>query len=113
MKTHALRLSRTKNLHFAIAPFPRFSAIAQQDLQAIHRIRSELVRQRTAKANQIKGSLAEYGIVVGRQVATLRRALPELLENAENGLSFDFRALLDDLRQDLIRLDEREEEMSQ
>ena len=87
--------------------------IAQQDLQAIHRIRSELVRQRTAKANQIKGSLAEYGIVVGRQVATLRRALPELLENAENGLSFDFRALLDDLRQDLIRLDEREEEMSQ
>ena len=26
MKTHALRLSRTKNLHFAVAPFPRFSA---------------------------------------------------------------------------------------
>ena len=46
-------------------------------------------------------------------MATLRRALPELLENAEKGFSFDFRALLDDLRQDLIRLDEREEEMSQ
>lgn len=93
--------------------FVSVKTIAQQDLQAIHRIRSELVRQRTAKANQIRGLLAEYGIVVGRQVATLRRALPELLENAENGLSFDFRALLDDLRQDLIRLDEREEEMSQ
>jgi len=26
VKTHALGLSRTKNLHFAIAPFPRFSA---------------------------------------------------------------------------------------
>jgi transposase len=87
--------------------------IAQQDLQAIHRIRSEVVRQRTAKVNQIRGLLAEYGIVVGRHVATLRRALPELLENAENGLSFDFRTLLDDLWQDLIRLDEREEEMSQ
>lgn len=93
--------------------FVSVKTIAQQDLQAIHRIRSELVRQRTAKANQIRGLLAEYGIVVGRQVATLRRSLPELLENAENGLSFDFRALLDDLRQDLIRLDEREEEMSQ
>jgi transposase len=93
--------------------FVSVKTIAQQDLQAIHRIRSELVRQRTAKANQIRGLLAEYGIVVGRQVATLRRALPEVLENAENGLSFDFRALLDDLRQDLIRLDEREEEMSQ
>ena len=85
--------------------------IAQQDLQAIHRIRSELVRQRTAKVNQIRGFLAEYGLVVGRQVATLRRALPELLENAENGLSFDFRGLLEDLRQDLIRLDERVAEM--
>ena len=93
--------------------FVSVKTIAQQDLQAIHRIRSELVRQRTAKVNQIRGLLAEYGLVVGRQVATLRRALPELLENTENGLSFDFRALLDDLQQDLIRLDEREGEMSQ
>jgi len=93
--------------------FVSVKTIAQQDLQAIHRIRSAVVRQRTAKVNQIRGLLAEYGLVVGRQVATLRRALPELLENAEIGLSFDFRTLLDDLRQDLIRLDEREEEMSQ
>ncbi|MDE1863716.1 MAG: IS110 family transposase [Thaumarchaeota archaeon] len=57
--------------------FVSVKTIAQQDLQAIHRIRSELVQQRTAKANQIRGLLAEYGIVVGRQVATLRRALPE------------------------------------
>ena len=91
--------------------FVSVKTIAQQDLQAIHRIRSELVRQRTAKVNQIRGFLAEYGLVVGRQVTTLRRALPELLEDAENGLSFDFRALLEDLRQDLIRLDERVAEM--
>jgi transposase len=91
--------------------FVSVKTIAQQDLQAIHRIRSELVRQRTAKVNQIRGFLAEYGLVVGRQVATLRRTLPELLEDAENGLSFDFRALLEDLRQDLIRLDERVAEM--
>jgi transposase len=91
--------------------FVSVKTIAQQDLQAVHRIRSELVRQRTAKVNQIRGFLAEYGLVVGRQVATLRRALPELLEDAENGLSFDFRALLEDLRQDLIRLDERVAEM--
>jgi len=85
--------------------------IAPQDLQAIHRIHSELVRQRTAKVNQVRGLLAEYGLVVDRQVATLRRALPELLENAEIGLSFDFRGLLEDLRQDPIRLDERVAEM--
>ena len=39
--------------------FVSVKTIAQQDLQAIHRIRSELVRQRTAKANQIRGLLAE------------------------------------------------------
>lgn len=54
--------------------FVSVKTIAQQDLQAIHRIRSELVRQRTAKVNQIRG-------------------------------------LLEDLRQDLIRLDERVAEM--
>jgi len=76
--------------------FVSIKTIAQQDLQAIHRIRSELIRQRTAKVNQIRGLLSEYGLVVGRQVATLRRSLPELLEDAENGLSFDFRVLLED-----------------
>ena len=49
--------------------FVSVKTIAQQDLQAIHRIRSELVRQRTAKVNQIRGFLAEYGLVVDRQVA--------------------------------------------
>ena len=91
--------------------FVSIKTIAQQDLQAIHRIRTELVRQRTAKANQIRGLLSEYGLVVGRQVATLRRSLPELLEDVGNGLSFDFRALLEDLRQDLLRLDKRVAEM--
>ena len=91
--------------------FVSIKTIPQQDLQAIHRIRSELVRQRTAKVNQIRGLLSEYGLVVGRQVATLRRSLPELLEDAGNGLSFDFRVLLEDLRQDLIRLDKRVAEM--
>jgi transposase len=95
-------------------PNMRFVAaktVAQQDLQAVHRIRSELVRQRTAKVNQIRGLLAEYGVVVGRRVETLRRALPELLEDAGNNLSVDFRALLEAMRQDLIYLDKRVAEL--
>jgi transposase len=91
--------------------FVAVKSIAQQDLQAVHRVRSELVRQRTAKANQIRGLLAEYGLVVGRRVETLRRALPELLEDGGNGLSFDFRALLEGMRQDLVGLDKRVAEM--
>jgi transposase len=46
--------------------FVTVKTVAQQDMQAVHRIRNELVRQRTAKVNQIRGLLAEYGIVIGR-----------------------------------------------
>ncbi|MCH9637992.1 MAG: transposase [Betaproteobacteria bacterium] len=35
--------------------FVSIKTVDQQDMQAIHRIRSELVKQRTAKGNQISG----------------------------------------------------------
>jgi transposase len=91
--------------------FVAVKTIEQQDIQTVHRIRSGLVQQRTAKVNQIRGFLAEYGIVVERRVEKLRKALPLLLEDAENGLSLDFRALLQSLQQDLIALDDRASEM--
>ena len=55
--------------------------------------------------------LGEYGLVVGQRVDVLRSALPLLLEDAENGLTADFRELLQGLQQDLIKLDERVDEM--
>jgi len=91
--------------------FVAIKTIAQQDTQAMHRIRSELVQQRTAKVNQIRGLLAEYGIVVGRRVDVLRHALPQLLEDADNGLTADFRVLLEGLKQDLVTLDERVDDL--
>ena len=91
--------------------FVAIKTIAQQDIQAIHRIRSELVHQRTAKVNQIRGLLGEYGLVVGQRIDVLRNALPLLLEDAGNGLTLDFRELLQGLQQDLIKLDERVAEM--
>ena len=36
----------------------------QQDIAALHRVRSQLVKNRTALANQIRGLLGEYGITV-------------------------------------------------
>ena len=95
-------------------PNMRFVAVksaAQQDVQALHRIRSELVRQRTAKANQIRGLLSEYGIVVPTGIGTLRRAIPEIQEDAENGLSGLFRRVLGGLRQDLETFDVRVAEL--
>ncbi|MET4161718.1 transposase [Marinobacterium sp. MBR-111] len=91
-------------------PNMRFVApktVAQQDIQAAHRIREELVGQRTAKANQIRGLVGEYGIVAPVGIQQLRRAVPDWLEDAENGLTDSFRVLLSGLAEDLRYLDTR------
>lgn len=93
-------------------PAVAVKTITQQDVQALHRIRSARVAQRTALVNQTRGLLAEYGLVVRQGRRTLRRALPELLEDAENGLSFEFRQLLAELYGELVVLDARVEQLT-
>ena len=44
--------------------FVPVKTVAQQDIQAVHRIRERLVKARTALTNQIRGLLAEYGVVI-------------------------------------------------
>ena len=93
-------------------PHMRFVAVKtveQQDIQAVHRIRAELTKQRTAKANQIRGLVAEYGLVAPKELLHLRRALPCWLEDAENGLSERFRRLLNGLWGDLRALDDADD----
>jgi transposase len=88
-------------------------SVEQQDIQAMHRIREELVAQRTAKANQIRGLVGEYGIVAPVGIHQLRRALPCWLEDAENGLTYPFRQLLKDLAEDLRYLDDRVQKLDE
>ncbi len=91
-------------------PNMRFVAIKtleQQDIQAIHRMRSLAVERRTAHINQIRGPLLEYGIEVTQGRAALQRRLPEILEDADNGLSERFRAELSGLAEELRHLNER------
>lgn len=95
-------------------PKMRFVAVKtleQQDIQAVHRIRGGLIEQRTAKGNQIRGLVCEYGLVAPRELARLRRAIPVWLEDAHNGLSARFRRLLHGLWCDLRLLDERVAEL--
>ena len=87
--------------------FVPVKTVEQQDIQALHRIRQEQVRQRTALVNQIRGLLSEYGIVIALRVESLRKALPDILEDAENRLTADFRTLLKGLQEDLTHLDAR------
>lgn len=87
--------------------FVTVKSIEQQDLQALHRVRSTLVQQRTAKANQIRGLVSEYGVVAPQQLHRLRAAIPVWLEDSENGLTLHFRCLLQGLYNDLIGLHQR------
>lgn len=84
--------------------------IEQQDIQAIHRIRDRLVKERTALVNQIRGLLAEYGIVVSQGIANIRKKLPEILEDATNELSHLGRSLFNDLLNQLYNADQKVEE---
>jgi len=90
---------------------PRVSFVAikteeEHDIQAIHRIRSQCLRDRTALSNSTRGLLAEYGISFPKGLSALRRKIPEFLEDAENGLSFRFRNILARRYEQLVELEE-------
>jgi len=71
--------------------------LAQTDMIQIHRVLDRMIRQRTALINQIRGFLNEYGIVVAQGKEKLLAAMPDLLEDAENGLTPPSRALFQEM----------------
>jgi transposase len=92
-------------------PTMRFVAIKseeQQDMQAVHRIRDRLVKSRTALVNEVRGLLAEYGIVIAHSgVPATRRGLLAALEDADNGLTTKMRDILFDLSEELNAIENR------
>jgi len=84
----------------------------QSDLLSLHRVRSRLVRQRTATINQIRGSLIERGITVRQGPAPLRKVLPDVLSSPPEALSPRILRLIAELDQDWHRLDERLQALS-
>ncbi len=79
----------------------------QLNIQAIHRIRERLVRNRTSLTNQVRGLLLESGIAIPQGVAKIRKLLPEILEDLSNRLTLIERNYLSDLYAELVELDER------
>lgn len=91
-------------------PSMRFVAIKtvdQQVMQSEHRIRSRLVRARTSLGNEIRGLLAEFGIVVSVGIGQLRKALPIIGENEELKLTARFIQQLNELAEELRQIDDR------
>ena len=79
----------------------------QLDLQALHRVRSRLVSQRTAVINQIRGFLLERGIIVRRGLRFLRQLLPDILAKRTDVLSPRMVRIVSDLAGDWRQLDDR------
>ena len=87
--------------------FAPLRSLQEHDLQALHRLRRGYLDERTALCNRLRGLLAEYGIVLPKGISTLRRRLPELLEDAEPPLSDFLRSLLWQSGQHLRALDQQ------
>jgi transposase len=79
----------------------------QQALLAVHRARAGSMKARNAQANQIRGLLGEFGIVLPQGIGQLRRRLPAILEDGDNGLPGLMRALLGRLVAQLKQLEEQ------
>ena len=87
--------------------FVPIKSVEQQDIQNFHRQRERLKKERTALVNQVRGLLAEYGVVINKGVAAVRKALPEILEDAENGLTPLTREIFAELQEELWVIDKR------
>lgn len=83
----------------------------QQALLSLHRVRQGFVEARTAQANQIRGLLAEFGIVAPAGLGHLQRRIPGILEDADNGLPHSTRALFSKLFEHLCELQRRVHEV--
>ncbi|MFM5523775.1 IS110 family RNA-guided transposase [Aeromonas jandaei] len=97
-------------------PTMRFVPIKSSEqlaVLALHRARQGFVKARTAQANQIRGLLAEYGLIIPQGITHIGKRVPEFLEDSENGLPWMFRQLLMRLYEHLKALDKQVNELEE
>src|SRR5260221_294261 len=87
--------------------FVPIKTVEQQAVLTVHRARELLVSEGTAVANQIRGLLLEYGVVIPPGIQRLRRELPGVLSAEEDTLPTLARTVVLELQARLGELDER------
>ena len=85
--------------------------IEQQSVLALHTVRQGFVKARTAQANQIRGLLSEYGLIVPQGIWHVASRVPELIEDASNELPGSFRLLIQRLLDHFKELDSQVDEL--
>jgi transposase len=86
--------------------FVPIKEIAQQDFQALHRVRERLVKARTALINEMRGLLGEYGIVLPQGVTKFRQGLLPKLEQEQTKLTSLGRVIFHRLYEEWLGLEE-------
>jgi transposase len=81
--------------------------VEQQAVLAVHRVRQGLVKARTAQANQIRGLLSEFGLIIPQGIAHISKLVPEILDNAGDEVPGVFRELMQRLLDHLKDLDQQ------
>jgi transposase len=87
--------------------------IEQQAVLSLHRARQGFVKARTAQANQIRGMLVEYGIVLPQGISHVMKRLPDILADQATELPATFLQLLQRLGEHLRELNQQVDELEQ
>jgi transposase len=93
-----------------LRPSMRFVAVKtveQQGLLALHRLRRGLIDSRTALVNQLRGLLAEFGVVVGTGRTRFEQALPRLIQDEHEEVPVLLREVLEPMREQLLAINRR------
>jgi transposase len=83
----------------------------QRSALALHTAREGFVKARTAQANQIRGLLAEFGLIIPQGIRKLYEQVPVLIEDAAAPLPVGFRILIGRLVAHLKALDRQVQEL--
>lgn len=79
----------------------------QQAVMTLHRVRQGLIRERTAMINQLRGLLSEFGLIMTKGRYALQNEIPDILEDAENGLPHLARTMINNLWQRVKQANEQ------
>lgn len=93
--------------------FVAVKSVEQQALLSLHRARQGFVAARTAQANQLRGLLCEFGLIVPKGIRQLERQIPGILEDAQNALRSTSRELFSRLFSHFRELDRHVNELEQ
>ena len=91
-------------------PTMRFVQVKQPeqvDLQSLHRIRDQMVGSRTRLSCQMRAFCLEYGVAIRQGAGLFKSDLPRVIADECNDLTPTMRRLLNELFEDLMRLEKR------